>query len=408
MMRKNCFRKPIVGDYKVPAMQLEYDYGKEPKKGWKTCRHPEGALFYMNSETRTFTDVDIHDEDICADVEYFNYYLWAELEYELKKMNPTSSFKFDEVQLVLEPRTDDDGVLCCYYFVNPASQSLFWLTEWDAPGIFGACRGVDTLPHKGLAIQALYWEHWSLFPTLCKVTPKLKKDAKAMVAFALGDHLTSTLTLSPRKPEELKTLLSLLECVNFDQEDDEGLGASIFGRIMMIFCRSLLFLLYHVLSDPFIDSNYYQNFHGEQCARLNFNQSVHGWKYCPSTTMMICAPLFFFSPITSVQHLHTIFVDRIASREKWNAFVNQLTSHLQDTNLLATVLLNGNVGFLAINSVDSGNGVSLRQIASYLSLMASFASIMLGLVFVRHNRTESRNSVFAAVGSYLSLDIRTL
>ncbi|KAL4071434.1 hypothetical protein V8B97DRAFT_469582 [Scleroderma yunnanense] len=147
--QKNCFRKPIVGDYKVPAMQLEYDYGKEPKKGWKTCRHPEGALFYMNSETRTFTDVDIHDEDICADVEYFNYYLWAELEYELKKMNPTSSFKFDEVQLVLEPRTDDDGVLCCYYFVNPASQSLFWLTEWDAPGIFGACRGVDTLPHKG-------------------------------------------------------------------------------------------------------------------------------------------------------------------------------------------------------------------------------------------------------------------
>ena len=63
----------------------------------------------------------------------------------------------------------------------------------------------------------------------------------------------------------------------------------------------------------------------------------------------------------------------------------------------ATVLLNANVGFLAINTVDSGNGVSLRQIASYMSLMASFASIMLGLVFVGYNRTESRNSVFAAV-----------
>ena len=68
----------------------------------------------------------------------------------------------------------------------------------------------------------------------------------------------------------------------------------------------------------------------------------------------------------------------------------------------ATVLLGANVGFLAIGTVDNGNGVSLRQITSYLSLMASFASIMLGLVFVRHNRTESRNSVFATVRSHLS------
>ena len=66
------------------------------------------------------------------------------------------------------------------------------------------------------------------------------------------------------------------------------------------------------------------------------------------------------------------------------------------------MLLNANVGFLAIESVDNGNRVSLRQIASYMSLMTSFASIMLGLVFVGYNRTESRNSVFAAVCLCLS------
>ena len=55
------------------------------------------------------------------------------------------------------------------------------------------------------------------------------------------------------------------------------------------------------------------------------------------------------------------------------------------------MLLNANVGFLAINSVDNGNAVSLRQIASYVSLMASFASIMIGLVLVKYNNhTESR------------------
>ena len=140
--------------------------------------------------------------------------------------------------------------------------------------------------------------------------------------------------------------------------------------------------------------------------------------------MAICAPLLFFSPITSIQHLHATFVDGITSKETWNAFVNQLNSHLQDTNLLvcrchfylslpatsqrflqATVLLNANVGFLAIQSVDNGGGNSLRQIASYMSLVASFASIMLGLVFVGYNRTESRNSFFSAVGLHFCSNV---
>lgn len=68
----------------------------------------------------------------------------------------------------------------------------------------------------------------------------------------------------------------------------------------------------------------------------------------------------------------------------------------------STVLLGANVGFLGITSVDNGNEVSLRQISSYLSLMASFASIMLGLVFVQHNRTERWNSVFT-VARFLGL-----
>lgn len=67
------------------------------------------------------------------------------------------------------------------------------------------------------------------------------------------------------------------------------------------------------------------------------------------------------------------------------------------------MLLNANVGFLAINTVDNGNGTALRQIASYLSLMSSLASIVLGLVFVGYNRTESRNSVSAAVSMRPSL-----
>ncbi|KAF8842888.1 hypothetical protein BDN67DRAFT_271836 [Paxillus ammoniavirescens] len=138
---------------------------------------------------------------------------------------------------------------------------------------------------------------------------------------------------------------------------------------------------------------YFLNFHGEECARLNFDQTVHGWRYHPSWLMTACAPLLFMAPVTSVRSLHRIFVDGIASKDKWNTFINKLNSQLQDTNLLATVLLNANVGFLqATQSANNGQRTTLGQLASYMSLVASMASIVLGLVFVGHHRTESRNT----------------
>lgn len=94
--------------------------------------------------------MDIHDQEILADVEYFNDYLWEELRYQVIKRNLSSfDLDLDTVQLVLELRAHNDDVLCCYYFVNPASRSLFWLGKWDAPDVFDACRGVDAIPHKG-------------------------------------------------------------------------------------------------------------------------------------------------------------------------------------------------------------------------------------------------------------------
>jgi len=57
----------------------------------------------------------------------------------------------------------------------------------------------------------------------------------------------------------------------------------------------------------------------------------------------------------------------------------------------ATVLLNANVGFLAINTIDQG-GRSIIQMASYMSLMTSLGSIVLGLVFVSRERTSTGQS----------------
>lgn len=64
----------------------------------------------------------------------------------------------------------------------------------------------------------------------------------------------------------------------------------------------------------------------------------------------------------------------------------------------ATVLLNANVGFLAIGSVDI-NGRSPIQVASYMSLVASMGSMILGLLLVSHNRTMGQGTHLHAVSN---------
>jgi len=63
------------------------------------------------------------------------------------------------------------------------------------------------------------------------------------------------------------------------------------------------------------------------------------------------------------------------------------------------VLLNANVGFLAINSVDKG-GRSIIQLASYMSLVTSLGSIILGLVLVSRGRLSGENTATEAVSNF--------
>jgi hypothetical protein len=64
--------------------------------------------------------------------------------------------------------------------------------------------------------------------------------------------------------------------------------------------------------------------------------------------------------------------------------------------LQATVVLNANVAFLAIQSVDNGGGTpstrSPTQISSYLSMLTSIGSIIIGLLLVKHHRNRDRAS----------------
>ncbi|KAF9234256.1 hypothetical protein BU15DRAFT_65865 [Melanogaster broomeanus] len=322
----------------------------------------------------------------------------------------SGSLDIDEVQLVIEPMA---GIMNVY---------LFWLDDWQGDGDTFVTAEVSCLfLTKDLVSNHIIGargdgKHWDLFPSLCNITEDLKNEIMDMLLHATCDHLTSNRSSCPLNVEELKNYLTLIDKINGEAErvltgpqeiravnstESHRNSAIATGEADRVLperqeIRSVNSTERRGHSAIVIDNNYFLNFHGEECARLNFDQTIHGWKYHPSSLMTVCAPLLFMAPVTSVRSLHRIFVDDIASKEKWNMFVNKLNSQLQDTNLLATVLLNANVGFLAIQSVDDGGGTTLRQLASYMSLVASLASIVLGLVFVGHNRTDTRNTAFQA------------
>ncbi|KAG1729150.1 hypothetical protein EDB19DRAFT_2042391 [Suillus lakei] len=342
-------RDPDVTNITVPAMTITFPaYDMPVPRGWTTFVHPEGARYFVNQETRTFTEMNICDEDIYDDIQYYMEYLLDELQRTVEDRN-----LMRQVDLVIEPKVyEDNSVVCCYYFANHRDRCLFWFDDFNPKHIISDCKGVNNLSHIQLAIQAQYWRHWDYFPAMCPVTQNVVDDLKDMLIHATCDHLTSLQSSAAFDAIELKDHLSVVDKIKIrstppaDQSMRRGHAAIVIGRIMYTFTQN--------------------------------HFTVHNWAYKPSSLMVVLAPLLFFDPVVQVRELHKIFVDE-----------------LQDSNLLATVLLNANVGFLAINTVDKG-GRNAIQMASYMSLVTSLGSIVLGLFLVSHDRTSGKNTATEA------------
>ncbi|KAG1881084.1 hypothetical protein F4604DRAFT_1678717 [Suillus subluteus] len=351
----------------VPAMTVKFplhDMAVPP--GWTTLVHPQGSRYFVNAERRTFTQMNICDEKIYSDIKHFMDYLLRSLRDESEGLE----LDMAQVDLVIEPKvsTDTNTVVCCYYFANHRDRCLFWLDEYSTEDILSECNGVENLSHIRLAIQAQYWKHCDYFPYLVPITQNLVDEVKDMLLYAECDHLTSRHSTAPFDVIEIRDYISIIDMIK--------------GRIMYAFSR-----------------NHFINSHGENCVRLAFEQTVH--PYAPSLLIVIIAPLLFLDPMALVRELHTIFVDNMPSSDRWNTFNLNLNGQLQDSTLLATVLLNANVGFLSISSVDAG-GRSPVQVASYMSLVSSLGSMILGLLLVSHNRTMGQLGTVLQTEVFLS------
>ncbi|TFK31898.1 hypothetical protein BDQ12DRAFT_739702 [Crucibulum laeve] len=211
------------------------------------------------------------------------------------------------------------------------NRSLFWLEPYALGHLVKELRGGQLSPsHIKLILEREYWTFWETFPNVM--------------------HCSTT----------------ILEYAS-SQINDARTGE---GRVL--------------------------NYFGQYNARLSPSQSIHESEdYKRTWLVKILAPLLFNSPNIHLSTMEKLWVDKLTIQSHWIGFFNKLNIEWKGHTEIASLLLNANVAFLAIPSVDSGNHTpsSAVQIASYLSILTSSASLILSLLLVRQFKTREKGTV---------------
>ncbi|PPQ83926.1 hypothetical protein CVT25_000671 [Psilocybe cyanescens] len=350
-------------------------------EGWVKYTHPEGVRYFHHPEKGVYSDSNLDDERVynrvmndiktleehrsSCGIEYFN-----------------SGYK-DLVIHASCGNQDQDFEPSIYYYVDHQMRSVFFLDIYDTialdvnEGIYGP-TSPDHLRHE---IEAQYWFHVQLYPSSRLLTRESIASLRDVILHFIGDAITSLTSTAPYSIQDLRDILDLTTNMdkNVDMPTRDG-AQSLLARQMFIFARS-----------RFI------HFHGEPHARLENNVSVYGdnvhqrtWLLNSLSTILFYGPDFHSRNLQNMQG-----VDRIVHKSVFRESMQKINDEWDHSVLFATVMLNANVAFLAIQSVDNNDSPqrSAAQICSYVSMFASIGSIVLGLHLSRKNKTNDLDNM---------------
>ncbi|OCH87221.1 hypothetical protein OBBRIDRAFT_172478 [Obba rivulosa] len=357
--------------YTIEAMTVDFPLEGTPPD-WKPCTHPEGALYWFHPTRRAYTDAYLCDQSIYDEIMEF-LDLVDDYTHEMQVQLPTDH----ELVLELEPR-EGGGHNWCYYLADHTRRTLFWLQDFDVSEDLEELKGVSSAAHVKHEISSKYWSHWEMFPYNHKIPDDVIPELTGTIVHGEIDRMTSPVSTITYSPDELHQMLSLVKSVTDLGDTDHT--ACVVGRLMCVF--------YH---------HKFLNFHGQNGARLCRDQTIHGQKSFPRSPLIdLLAPLCFGAPNVHLRGLAKIWIDDLMVYHQWNTFIDKLKNEWQDFLLPATVLLNANVAFLAIPSVDPGSDQdkprSAAQIMSYISMIFSVGSIILSMLLTRQHRLRARET----------------
>ncbi|KAJ7037862.1 hypothetical protein C8F04DRAFT_1090422 [Mycena alexandri] len=348
-----------------------------PPTGWTRCQHPEGAPYFFHDEKRVFTDANLFDG---ATLKFMDENVRNVTDF----LRVHSIQLAPDVDLVLDEYIyDDQSKGCQYYFVNHQDRCVFWLDKAQSEmfDVTQELRGMTDASHIRHELEAQYWCHCELYPRSFEVTHEIVDELRDILLHALGDLITSATSTVSWKVDDLNNMIKLVDGLTKNvgkNVDKKFTGTCLVGRLMKDFVRARVY-----------------NYHSTPGARLDIGHSVYGTVHKRTLLIKILSPLLFYAPDFHLLGLETIFSDGLIRNRGWSEFIMRLNNEWQEFTLYATVVLNANVAFLSIQSVDQGGPADSRspaQISSYLSILTSIGSVIIGLLLAKQNRNQDRGT----------------
>ncbi|KAJ7735354.1 hypothetical protein B0H16DRAFT_133047 [Mycena metata] len=374
-------KKNAQPEYIVPAFSRCFSRGSIAN--WTPHRHPEGALYFMHQQNRIFTDAHLYDDTIMPKVNTCVSCIRAVLE-----SKGFLDLDTDAIDIVLDLRDEQsaEAIECGYYLVDHSKRSVFWMEDFKMSQIslWKRIPGINSTSHIGLVLENEYWQHCDLFPAASPLTPGLVSELRDTIVHSAIDALTSPTTTTPFSVDDLLKMVTLTNSMappdgaaaarteSFGVQVDQGSPSAV-ARLMMLFAQERI-----------------NHFHGEYAARLDRENSVYGQSRTRSSSMAIISPLLLSAPAGHLRDLQATFMDHIVSQLSWKRLAQKVVAEWQDITLYASLILNANVGILAI---PVGANTSIAQIISYISICFNLASVILALLLSRKYRLDATDAV---------------
>ncbi|KAG1751122.1 hypothetical protein EDB19DRAFT_1903981 [Suillus lakei] len=353
--------------------------------GWEPLTHPEGALFFYHPYQRVFTDADIRDPGTAVKI-------GKAVEKAYEEARNANIFLHSSVELALELIEQDGEEMCGYYFVDHGRRVIFWFEDYKSDLLMCNIRGVERKSHITLLYLPRFTyhdfdrRHIELFPNKRPLPEDVVTKLKEIVMHAHAENITSETCLAPFAPDEVASMLSLVDLLTNSTKDsahkEREHSVWIIARLTRLFCNAK-----------------FVNFCGQPGARLNVDQSLYGESNTRSKRIFLrlMNVMLFGSPDAQSKALHRIWVDDTIVQPRWKNFIDRLTTEWNGYTIFSTVMLAVDISFLAVPSVQTQTSATLL---AYMSTLCAMGSLLVSLILAGQVNDSRRGSA-EAVASFM-------
>ncbi|KAK0189894.1 hypothetical protein F5146DRAFT_1139392 [Armillaria mellea] len=351
----------------------------EPPQPWISYIHPEGARYFCCEHNlfTIYTDARLFDLEILQAVRHFV----DRVDEYLTCHDIVVLFDPKEVDLVLDVTlSESKRTVCGYYFAYHANRTVFWLDDFESSErLWFKTNGVTSSDHILHEIQSQYWHHCALFPSPRCASQAVIDELRDIVLHAIGDSIVSSTSTVSYSMEELRGMLQLLPV----KSRETGPGVSRIAFIVM---------------KRFAHERFLQ-FYGEPAARLNRGTSIYDKNRVHKRSLLfhILKCLLFAASCAHLREIEYMLSDGLLSQVAWRDFVEKICKDWSHLTLYSTVLINADIAFLSIQSVDASPPSSPLKIVIYLSILSSLGSLFFALLLLRRNNPRANISTCEAV-----------